>query len=81
MKHEELLYEINATFRLVVYAEVGGTKIVDVKESINALRNVVELHKPDKYLEPMYNGIETCPVDGDVYPCPTIQAVEKVLAG
>lgn len=41
----------------------------------SALRAVVELHKPD--LEGAYPVCTTCQ---EIYPCPTIQAIEKELA-
>ena len=39
-----------------------------------ALRNVVELHKPNGY-----HHANVCDVCDAIYPCPTIQAVEKEL--
>ena len=44
----------------------------------NALRAVVELHKPDIPYG-LHDAIEACPIDGDVYPCSTIQAIVKEL--
>lgn len=41
-----------------------------------ALRAVVELHKPVINALP----VETCLACQDFYPCPTIQAIEKELA-
>ena len=43
-----------------------------------ALRAVVELHKPDIPYG-LHDAVEACPIDGDVYPCSTIQAIEKGL--
>ena len=41
----------------------------------NAIRAVVELHKPIIHALPD----ETCWACQDLYPCPTIQAIEKEL--
>jgi hypothetical protein len=41
----------------------------------NALRAVVELHRPIIHALPD----ETCWACQDLYPCPTIQAIEKEL--
>ena len=47
-------------------------------EPVKALRAVVELHKPDIPYG-LHEAIEACPIDGDVYPCQTIKAIEKEL--
>ena len=49
---------------------------VCMKEEINALLAAVRLHKP------VINALpdETCWACQDLYPCPTIQAIEKELA-
>ena len=76
MTHDELLAKIdwvgnnlngNATYSSLVMATVN---------SLNALRAVVELHKPNKY-----NLCEICRwyMNKHKYPCPTIQAIEKEL--
>ena len=77
MTHDELLKEINQFH--------GETAIADLLS--NALRAVVELHKPFGWNS---NNLHLCCIacadfdDGDVvpaaYPCPTIQAIEKELA-
>jgi hypothetical protein len=62
MTHDELLNE-------VVYGEQTRFALA------NALRAVVELHKP------VFNGVNTlcyCGAEG-FYPCPTIQAIEKEI--
>ena len=67
MTHEELLAKIdhmwNDDFDYVASCHT------------NALRAVVELHKP------VINALpdETCLACQDLYPCPTIQAIEKEL--
>jgi hypothetical protein len=76
MTHEELLIEINRRLEVALY---NGDA-----QSIHALRAVVELHKPmlwknvdtDKY------GYKCQACQGwtrELYPCPTIQAIEKEL--
>ena len=41
-----------------------------------ALRAVVELHKPDGQSEPFPDWANCC---GEAYPCKTIEAIEKEL--
>lgn len=68
MTHEELLAEID---RL--------DKVLEDSYGIQALRAVVELHKPDQ------DYPEYCDVcwweehERETYPCQTIQAIEKEL--
>jgi hypothetical protein len=77
MTHDELLEKIKREEDyLKTYAEGYGFVVTD------ALRAVVELHKPDGF-GCAANCIE---VDDDgyawkntAYPCPTIQAIEKEL--
>ena len=45
----------------------------DSAEPVKALRAVVELHKPEG------NDLLQCSSDFRVYPCPTIQIIEKEL--
>ena len=66
MTHDELLASIN------------NLTVVDGIFMKDALRAVVELHKPDIPYG-LHDAVEACPIDGDVYPCPTIQAIEKEL--
>lgn len=80
MTHEELLAKINKN--ALITARLFGW--VGNKKESNALRAVVELHKP-------FNGFinkdklfcEVCtegnPPDSYPYPCPTIQAIQKEL--
>jgi len=78
MTHDKLLKEINQFH--------GETAIADLLS--NALRAVVELHKPFMFNS---NNPQLCCKSCDViddygdiapapYPCPTIQAIEKELA-
>ena len=66
MTHDELLASIN------------NLTVVDGIFMKDALRAVVELHKPDIPYG-LHDAVEACPIDGDVYPCRTIQAIEKEL--
>ena len=73
MTHDELLAKID-DFWDQIPADYGQFNY------LNALRTVVELHKPqilpfDEYIEPI-----CVPCDTD-YPCPTIEAIEKELGG
>jgi len=78
MTHDELLEDIDEARKSYGLKWDNGSPYLD------ALRAVVELHKPD----PDYNDCAQC---GDItdntggalatpYPCPTIQAIEKELA-
>ena len=78
MTHDELLAKINPDW----------DEYVDNSKFRNALRAVVELHKPwtavegDQYFWGfrIQLGKQVCPVCGlPSYPCPTIQAIEKEL--
>ena len=64
MTHDELLND-------VVYGEQTRFALA------NALRAVVELHKPNAN---DYQGIVCSHCTMYEYPCPTIQAIEKELA-
>ena len=46
---------------------------------LNALRAVVELHKPEPLDERGDVCLTCCPDLLTLYPCPTIQAIEKEL--
>jgi hypothetical protein len=70
MTHDELLQVIN------VYNDGKGDSFA------NALRAVVELHKPiETYnMNNVYKSWLTCNFCNDeMYPCPTIQAIEMEL--
>ena len=78
MTHEELLAKIATPNEFI------GVKYAPDWQSA-ALRAVVELHKPqgnfgDTYIDgkPTHPYCPEC-IDPDVYPCPTIQAIEKEL--
>jgi hypothetical protein len=73
MTHDDLLIEINRRLDVAYY---NGDP-----QSMQALRAVVELHKPEQ-INPTYLVCTNCydeesgPSD---YPCDTIQAIEKEL--
>jgi len=80
MTHDELLAKI--------YDSTNGLKYEDIfillSENTNALRAVVELHKPAFTIVDGVKGVEWCYQCADQrgyakYPCPTIQAIEKEL--
>jgi len=68
MTHEELLKKIYSM----------ELRYANEKPRREALRAVVELHKPEIPYG-LHDAVEACPIDGDVYPCLTIQAIEKEL--
>ena len=69
MTHDELLEKIGNWF-----AE-------DQQSFYLALCAVVELHKPNwmKRCEACYEIVSHCDFINELYPCPTIQAIEKEL--
>jgi len=68
MTHEELMAEIKDSF-----TDAWGIG----PNAYNALRAVVELHKP-VYWQGIEMVCDWCDITS--YPCPTIQAIEKELA-
>lgn len=81
MTHDELLAKILETGATALQSStLGGGWIYDAKT--NALRTVVELHKPYESTD-MGLICTFCKDMGSVehwYPCPTIEAIEKELA-
>ena len=77
MTHDELLIEINRRLDVAFY---NGDP-----QSIHALRAVVKLHKPERgVIESWFkwlNGTKIigCRLCEELYPCPTIQSIEKEL--
>ena len=81
MTHDELLDRIYWHWRYV-QGQDGLQAMTDYRKALLA---VVELHKPkgnfaDTYIDGEPNN-PYCPecIDPDVYPCPTIQVIEKEL--
>lgn len=74
MTHKELLADID---RKILLSEHTIYPIY-----MQAFRAVVELHRPMSDREPFCNecrGVHQGEVDVVIYPCPTIQAIEKEL--
>ena len=71
MTHEELLTKINEELS-TDYADAYGNFPI----GLNALRAVVELHRPEEQDHKQYEKCWNCNL---LYPCPTIQAIEKEL--
>lgn len=75
MTHDELLTEINRRLEVALY---NGDP-----QSIYALRSVVELHKPNQVQKAVWCTECSKRFENsgwyEVYPCPTIQAIEKEL--
>jgi len=82
MTHDELLDKVELTLVTYISRYYGSKKDVelrsDVIDSLQALRAVVELHKP----EHSHSGYRctVCFID-TTYPCETIEAIEKELNG
>ena len=70
MTHDELLAKIDD---FIVFR--GALK----NDFVYALRAVVELHKPEPLDERGDVCLTCCPDLLTLYPCPTIQAIEKEL--
>ena len=68
MTHDELLAKINN--------ELGMS---DAFRGFDALRAVVELHKPSTEARNTHTKNPICNNCIEEYPCPTIQAIEKEL--
>ena len=66
MTHDKLLQEITTEFS-------GSSQFGGSEKIYQALRAVVELHKPEGDRQ------QQCEHDKKTYPCPTIQAIEKEL--
>jgi hypothetical protein len=80
MTHDELLAKISIP--IILKAGIQDTDIVNLNLLVRerqALRAVVELHKPMfwKNLGNDTDGYKCQVCEGNSYPCPTIQAIEK----
>ena len=73
MTHDELLWAINSV------VENGTCETVGHYSSAKALRAVVELHKPEPLDERGDVCLTCCPDLLTLYPCSTIQAIEREL--
>ena len=78
MTHDELLAKIDAELA-TNYADEGGNFPI----GLNALRAVVELHKPVQSYMFEEEACSHCSSEEDrseiLYPCPTIQAIQEQL--
>ena len=87
MTYKELLAKINEEIKLSSNSNAYGEYHAD--NFLNALRAVVELHKPHTvWVNFEGTPIQDCDHCGQLnsaedvpYPCPTIQAIEKELNG
>jgi hypothetical protein len=80
MTHDELLTKVDSVF----YEDEGGTQLdlAGFNNQYRALRAVVELHIPygiDRYPGLQSYCLECEHLQSQVWPCPTIQAIEKEL--
>jgi hypothetical protein len=87
MTHDELLAKIDADQEVTEYLDKGlvsGDITINTARQhwfqSNALRAVVELHKPEPLDERGDVCLTCCPDLLTLYPCPTIQAIEKELS-
>jgi hypothetical protein len=81
MTHDELIAYIDDSTDGLKHEDIFPLLLANTQ----ALRAVVELHKPwntDRFGEPIDICVGCFDVTDDhiVYPCPTIQAIEKELA-
>ena len=79
MTHDELLARINANLCDKVGCDGEHYKKDNVNGERFAFRAVVELHKPTPLDERGDVCLTCCPDLLTLYPCPTIQAIEKEL--
>jgi hypothetical protein len=75
MTHDELLARLKYPETILEKYEYLQTGNLNKHEMLKILRAVVELHRPIIHALPD----ETCWACQDLYPCPTIQAIEKEL--
>ena len=74
MTHDELLAKVNKYCDDITSGQVWTTDIF-----IKSLRAVVELHKPSKIPDWVPTKEEFICWCAHMYPCPTIQSIEKEL--
>ena len=86
MTHDELLAKIDTDQELTAYINAGlinGDITINTGRQhwfqSNALRAVVELHKPNLIPDWVPTEEEFICWCAHIYPCPTIQAIEKEL--
>jgi hypothetical protein len=67
MTHDKLLIKL-------LVMDANESEQTRLSKTTQALRVIVELHKPYKV-----NDVYLCDAEPLAYPCPTIQAIEKEL--
>ena len=73
MTHDELLVKL-------MVLDANESEQTRLSKTTQALRAVVELHKPDDRLGgEVYCGFEESYLSVNIWPCPTIQAIIKEL--
>ena len=82
MTHDELLAKLADDYQFADYAELRDEQ--GFLPTHHALRSVVELHKQEEVTLPdgqLADICSECSGNGyySLYPCPTIQAIEKEL--
>jgi len=80
MTHDELLAEIDFAIDDSKYNYDFNCFDGSHNFMLDALRAVVELHKPHEHIQEYGSGGLFCFACQLLYPCFTIQAIEKVLA-
>ena len=82
MTHDELLAKVTWIENTATPTEFCEVEMCErnLRQLVDALRAVVELHKPQEITLPDGEwGANCIECDGYDYPCPTIQAIEKEL--
>jgi hypothetical protein len=77
MTHDELLVKMDKEVEMAEFEDACGDG--NDPRIARALRAVVELHKPEPLDERGDVCLTCCPDLLTLYPCPTIQAIEKEL--
>ena len=80
MTHDELMAKVNKEVEMAEFEDACGDG--NNPSVAKALRAVVELHKPARCIQDCCDICKHCYGDddrADIYPCPTIKAIEKEL--
>jgi hypothetical protein len=77
MTHDELLAKLADDYQFADYAELRDEQ--GFLPTHQALRAVVELHKPSPIPDWVPTKEELMCWCAHIYPCPTVQAIEKEL--
>jgi hypothetical protein len=76
MTHDELLAKIDKIEEDACWYQQSDGRCDDMHDVIRAFRAVVELHRPEEQDHKQYKKCWNCNL---VYPCPTVQSIEKEL--